>query len=232
VVDPAVSGYTLVFLQVVAPEKTRFGPGPSEESPMPMAALIVAAVVIVAILVAVAWSSARRQRSQGLERTDKLREQFGPEYERTVAEKGDTRSGEKELTARQERVSRFDIRHLTTDEGKGFSDEWQVVQASFVDDPSTAVHDADALVGRVMVARGYPVSDYEQRSADMSVDHSPALAHYRAAHDIALRDAQGQANTEDLRQAVISSHVFFSELVEESRQIETHPETPVLVAAQ
>ena len=199
---------------------------------MTIAVLIVAALVIVGIVIAVAWSSARRQRSQGLARSEQLREQFGPEYERTLAEKGDARSAEKELTARQERVSRFDIRHLTADEGKGFGDEWQVVQASFVDDPSAAVHDADALVGRVMVARGYPAGDYEQRSADMSVDHSPILAHYRAAHDIALRDAQGQANTEDLRQAVISSHVFFSELVEESKPIETHPETPVLVAAQ
>ena len=199
---------------------------------MPIEALVIAALVIVAILIAVAWSSARRQRSQGLTRSEKLREQFGSEYERTVAEKGDARSAERELTARQERVSHFDIRHLSEDEGKGFDDEWLVVQASFVDDPSAAVRDADTLVGRVMVARGYPVSDYEQRSADMSVDHSPVLAHNRAAHDIALRDAQGQANTEDLRQAVISSHVLFSELVEELRSGETDPQTPELVAAK
>jgi len=137
-----------------------------------------------------------------------------------------------ELTARQERVSQFEIRHLGADEGQRFSDEWQAVQASFVDDPSTAVHDADALVGRVMVARGYPVSDFEQRSADMSVDHSPALAHYRAAHETALRDAQGQANTEDLRQAVISSHVLFNDLVEQTQTVSTHEDAAVLVAAQ
>jgi hypothetical protein len=145
---------------------------------------------------------------------------------------GNARSAEDELTARQERVSQFDIRHLAAEEGQHFNDEWQVVQASFVDDPSAAVHDADALVGRVMAARGYPVSDYEQRSADMSVDHSPAMGHYRAAHDIALRDAQGQANTEDLRQAVISSHVMFSELAEEPREVEPHTDTAELVAAQ
>lgn len=199
---------------------------------MPGAAIVIAALVIVAILVVAVWSSARRQRSDGLKRTEKLREQFGAEYDRTLAEKGDARSAEEELMARQGRVSQFDIRHLAADEGQGFNDEWQVVQASFVDDPSTAVHDADALVGRVMVARGYPVSDFEQRSADMSVDHSQVLAHYRAAHDISLRDAQGQANTEDLRQAVISSHVLFSELVEEPSKVETPAETAVLVAAQ
>jgi FtsZ-interacting cell division protein ZipA len=195
-------------------------------------ALVIGAIVIVAILVVAAWSSARRHRSEGLQRSEKLREQFGPEYERTLVEKGDTRSTENELTARQERVSQFDIRHLAADEGQRFNDEWQVVQASFVDDPSTAVHDADALVGRVMAARGYPVSDFEQRSADMSVDHSPTLGHYRAAHDIALRDAQGQANTEDLRQAVISSHVLFSELVEEPPTVEGSPDIAVPVAAQ
>lgn len=199
---------------------------------MPTAALVIGAIVIVAILVVAAWSSARRHRSEGLQRSEKLREQFGPEYERTLVEKGDTRSAENELTARQERVSQFDIRHLAADEGQRFNDEWQVVQASFVDDPSTAVHDADALVGRVMAARGYPVSDFEQRSADMSVDHSPIMGHYRAAHDIALRDAQGQANTEDLRQAVISSRMLFSELVEEPRTVERSPDIAVPVAAQ
>jgi hypothetical protein len=199
---------------------------------MPTAALVIGAIVIVAILVVAAWSSARRHRSEGLQRSEKLREQFGPEYERTVAEKGDTRSAEDELTARQKRVSQLDIRPLAADERRRFNDEWQAVQASFVDDPSTAVHDADALVGRVMAARGYPVSDFEQRSADMSVDHSPIMGHYRAAHDIALRDAQGQANTEDLRQAVISSRMLFSELVEEPRTVEGSPDIAVPVAAQ
>ena len=218
---------------------------------MPGTALIVAAVVIVAILIAAVWISARRQRSDGLQRTEKLREQFGTEYDRTLAEKGDTRTAETELTARQDRVSAFDIRHLAADESQSFNDEWQVVKAGFVDDPSTAVRDADALVGRVMVARGYPVSDFEQRSADMSVDHSPTLAHYRAAHETALRDALGQADTEELRQAVISSHVLFGELVEtpttpvetpatavvepvtvEPETVEPSPETADLVAVR
>jgi FtsZ-interacting cell division protein ZipA len=199
---------------------------------MPAAALVIAAVVIVAILIVGLWSSARRQRSQGLARSEKLREQFGPEYDRTLAATGDAHRAEDELTARQERVSQFEIRHLGYEEGRRFNDEWQVVQAGFVDDPSTAVRDADALLGRVMAARGYPVSDFEQRSADMSVDHSPAMAHYRAAHETALRDAQGQADTEELRQAVISSHVLFNDLVETPHSGATTPEEKVLVAAQ
>jgi hypothetical protein len=198
---------------------------------VPIAALIVAVAVVAVILGVVAWSHARRMRSEGLQRSQNLREQFGSEYDRTVLELGDTRRAEAELTARRERVSGFDIRHLATDEGQRFNDEWQVVQASFVDDPATAVHDANALVGRVMEARGYPVGDFEQRSADMSVDHSPVLAHYRAAHEIALRDALGQANTEDLRQAVISSHLLFNDLVEQSPAVETPPENALPVAA-
>ena len=188
------------------------------------ATLIIVAVLIIAILIV--WWYSKRQRSA------KLQEKFGSEYERTVAEKGDTRKAEDELTDRQKRVSKLEIRPLAADERRRFNDEWQAVQARFVDDPSTAVQDADALVGRVMAARGYPVSDFEQRSADMSVDHSPTLGHYRAAHDIALRDAQGQANTEDLRQAVIGSHVLFRELVEEPPTVEGSPDVAVPVAAE
>jgi FtsZ-interacting cell division protein ZipA len=196
------------------------------------AALIIGAIVIVAILIVAAWSHSRRMRSDAQARSEKLQEQFGPEYARTVTEKGDTRSAEDELTSRQKRMAQFDIRPLAADEGQRFNDQWQAVQASFVDDPSAAVHDADALVGRVMVARGYPASDYEQRSADVSVDHPAVLAHYRAAHEIELRNAQGQANTEDLRQAVISSHVFFNEMVEEPRAVETQTDSAILVAAK
>ena len=101
------------------------------------------------------------------------------------------------------------------------------MQARFVDDPSTAVRDADALVGRVMEARGYPVGDFEQRSADVSVDHPTVVEHYRAAHDIALRHAQGQASTEDLRQAMVNYHALFTELLEEPQTGETRPDTSV-----
>jgi hypothetical protein len=202
---------------------------------MPIAALIIGAVVIVAIVIVAARLYATQQTRQRVEteqRSEQLRQRFGPEYDRTVAEKGDVRVAESELTARQKRVSEFDIRPLAADEGKSFNDEWQVMQATFVDDPSTAAHDADALIGRVMAARGYPESDYDQRSADVSVDHPAILDHYRAAHAIALRDADGQANTEDLRQAVLNSHALFTEMVEEPRTVETLAESDVLVAAR
>lgn len=186
---------------------------------MPDATLIIVTVVIIAILIAAVWWYSMRQRSE------KLRERFGPEYERTVAEKGDTRKAEDELTDRQKRVSQLDIRPLAADERGRFSDEWRAVQARFVDDPSSAVRDADALVGRVMEARGYPVGDFEQRSADVSVDHPTVLEHYRAAHEIALRHDQGQASTEDLRQAMVNYRALFAELLEEPRTVETRPDT-------
>jgi len=186
---------------------------------MPDATLIIVSVVIIAILIAAVWWYSMRQRSE------KLRERFGPEYERTVAEKGDTRRAENELTARQKRVSQLDIRPLAADERRRFNDEWRAVQARFVDDPSTAVGDADALVGRVMEARGYPVGDFEQRAADVSVDHPTVLEHYRAAHAVALRHAQGQASTEDLRQAMVNYRALFAELLEEPRTVEIPPDT-------
>jgi len=186
---------------------------------MPDATLIIVSVVIIAILIAAVWWYSMRQRSE------KLREKFGPEYGRTVAEKGDTRKAEDELTDRQKRVSKLEIRPLAVDERRRFNDEWRAVQARFVDDPSAAVRDADTLVGRVMEARGYPVGDFEQRSADVSVDHPTVLEHYRAAHEIALRHAQGQASTEDLRQAMVNYRALVAELLEEPPTVGTRPDT-------
>ena len=183
------------------------------------ATLIIVAVVIIAILVAAVWWYSTRQRSA------KLQEKFGPEYARTVAEKGDTRKAEDELTDRQKRVSKLEIRPLAADERRRFNDEWRAAQARFVDDPSAAVGDADTLVGRVMEARGYPVGDFEQRAADVSVDHPTVLEHYRAAHAVALRHAQGQASTEDLRQAMVNYRALFAELLEEPTTVSTPPIT-------
>jgi FtsZ-interacting cell division protein ZipA len=183
------------------------------------ATLIIVAVVIIAILIVAVWWYSMRQRSA------KLQEKFGSEYERTVAEKGDTRKAEDELTDRQKRVSKLEIRPLAADERRRFNDEWQAVQARFVDDPSAAVRDADTLVGRVMEARGYPVGDFEQRAADVSVDHPAVLEHYRAAHAIALRHAQGQASTEDLRQAMVHYRALCAELLEEPPTVSTPPVT-------
>jgi FtsZ-interacting cell division protein ZipA len=183
------------------------------------ATLIIVAVVIIAILLVAVWWYSTRQRSA------KLQEKFGSEYERTVAEKGDTRKAEAELTDRQKRVSKLEIRPLAADERRRFNDEWRAVQARFVDDPSAAVRDADTLVGRVMEARGYPVGDFEQRAADVSVDHPAVLEHYREAHVIALRHAQGQASTEDLRQAMVHYRALCAELLEEPPTVSTPPIT-------
>jgi FtsZ-interacting cell division protein ZipA len=183
------------------------------------ATLIIVAVVIIAILIVAVWWYSMRQRSA------KLQEKFGSEYERTVAEKGDTRKAEDELRDRQKRVSKLEIRPLAADERRRFNDEWRAVQARFVDDPSAAVRDADTLVGRVMEARGYPVGDFEQRAADVSVDHPSVLEHYRAAHAVALRHAQGQASTEDLRQAMVHYRALCAELLEEPPTVSTPPIT-------
>jgi len=121
---------------------------------MSTAAFIVAAVVIVAILIVAAWLYSTRQRSHTNQRSQQLRDQFGSEYDRTVTEKGDSRSAEKELTARQKRVSQLTIRPIAADEGVRFSDEWRAAQGNFVDDPSAALRDADALVGRSWTPEG------------------------------------------------------------------------------
>jgi hypothetical protein len=189
--------------------------------------LIGGAILIVALLIAAAWLLTKGQRSRGRQKTAKLREQFGSEYDRTLAKTGSRQRAEAELTARQERVSQLSIRPLAAHEGVQFNDEWQAVQVGFVDDPSVAVRNADALVGRVMDARGYPEGDFEQRFDDVSVDHNSNLGEYRAAHEIKLRHEQGQANTEDLRQAVVSDHALFIELIEEQATVEPVPDPAV-----
>ena len=179
-------------------------------------AIIVVAIIMI-LLVALLWYSRRLRSVQ-------LQKQFGPEYQRAVAEKGGTRKAEDDLAARQKRVAKLEIRPLAADERQRFTDEWRAVQARFVDDPSTAVRDADALVARVMETRGYPVGDFEQRAADVSVDYPTVVEHYRAAHAIALRHAQSQVSTEELRQALVAYRALFAELLEEPRTAETSHE--------
>jgi hypothetical protein len=168
-------------------------------------AIIIAVAVIVVLIIA--WMVIRRQR------TAKLRTHFGAEYERTVREVGPQRA-ESDLLEREKRVKRFSLRPLTAEERERFVNEWRDVQSRFVDDPRGAVSDADVLLDRLMQARGYPKSEFEQRAADVSVGHPRAVDSYRAAHQIALRQRQGQANTEDLRNAVIYYRSLFDDLLE------------------
>lgn len=172
-------------------------------------ALIIALAVIVFAGIA-AWLFLRKRR------TEKLRTQFGgAEYDRAVKEDGSKRHAEAGLKERNERVESLPIRPLAPGDRVRFVDSWRRIQARFVDGPGGAVTEADQLLGDVMSTRGYPVSDFEQRAADISVDHPLVLANYRTAHEIAGRQTQGKANTEDLRQAMIHYRTLFEELVGE-----------------
>jgi FtsZ-interacting cell division protein ZipA len=167
-------------------------------------------VIIVAVLVAliVVWSMARRRRTQ------RLTEQYGPEDQRAVESAGDQRAAERELDARRERVQGYEIRALSSDERDRYSASWKETQAHFVDDPSGAISQADVLVQEVMQARGYPMVDFEQRAADISVDHPHVVEEYRAAHDVAERHATGSVETEELRQAMVHYRTLFEDLLE------------------
>ena len=172
-----------------------------------MTAIIVAVVVLAAIAGAVVLL--RQQRSTH------LRRQFGTEYERAVEDTGARHRAETILREREKRVQRFDIHPLSADQRTGFTDQWRRVQAEFVDDPRAAVTHADDVLGEVMEARGYPVTDFDQRSADLSVEHPSVVENYRAAHAIAERHERGDAGTEDLRQAMIHYRTLFDDLVDE-----------------
>src|ERR1044071_8810409 len=149
-------------------------------------------------------------------RTKKLHTQFGgAEYDRAVVEGGSRRQAEAGLKERTERVEGLQIRELAPGDRARFVASWSRVQMRFVDGPGGAVTEADRLLGDVMSTRGYPVSNFEQRAADISVDHPRVLESYRTAHEIALRQTRGDANTEDLRQAMVHYRTLFEELVSE-----------------
>jgi hypothetical protein len=168
--------------------------------------LILIAGLIVAVGVAL-WIYSRKNRTQN------LRSKFGPEYERALAEHRDRGHAESELEKREKRVAAFHIQPLRPDDRLRFAEEWKRKQSLFVDDPRTAVNHADALVQDVMRERGYPVGDFEQNAADLSVEHPQVVEHYRIAHEIAVRDSRSPASTEDLRRAMVSYHALFDDLL-------------------
>jgi hypothetical protein len=184
---------------------------------------IVAAAVVVAVLV-IAVVVMRRQRSV------RLRQRFGPEYERTVRDAGDVRKAEAALHARAVRVERLHIRPLTSEDAHRFAERWRFVQAEFVDDPRGAMGGADRLIGEVMRARGYPVGEFEQRVEDISVDHPNVVMNYRAARAIADAHARGEATTEDLRQAMVHYRALYADLLGQT-PAETAPVVERTVAA-
>ena len=180
--------------------------------------IVIAAVVVIAI-VAIVAIVARQQR-----RRAELKDSFGPEYEREVAREGDVSRGESDLMARRERLNKLDIRPLSPSSRDAYTRNWEQTQARFVDDPAGTLGQADALIIAVMQERGYPMDDFEQRAADISVDHPDVVQHYRSAHDISTRvgdDRDGSVgsgvsnvSTEDMRQGFVHYRALFAELLE------------------
>jgi len=180
---------------------------------------LIIALAVVCVLGITAFVLDRKRR------TKRLRAQFGgAEYDRAVQQGGNRRHAEARLEERTQRVEGFHVRPLAAGDRARFIESWRGVQARFVDGPAGAVTEADQLLGDVMSTRGYPVSNFEQRAADISVDHPLVLENYRTAHGIALRQTDGQASTEDLRQAMVHYRTLFEELVSE-------PEMPLAKAA-
>lgn len=169
--------------------------------------VIVLVVIVLIAIVVIALLLIRKRKS------DRLKQQFGPEYDRTVKEHGSQRA-EALLAEREQRVKHFSIHPLNRDERERYALEWTQVQRKFVDDPSLAVAEADKLVTTVMAARGYPMGDFEQRAEDISVNYPGVVQNYRAARTIALRRDKGQATTEDLRQALVHYRSLFDELLD------------------
>jgi hypothetical protein len=176
-------------------------------------ALVAAVIVIIAVL---AWLYVRKRRST----TQDLRQKFGPEYDRAVLTHGSERKAQSKLEDREKRVEKLNIRDVDPTEHERFSKRWEAVQSRFVDSPKGAVAEADDLVSSVMKARGYPVSDFDQRAADISVDHPRVVENYRSAHGIALRVGKDAATTEDLRTAMIHYRSLFEELAQVPAPVE------------
>jgi len=189
----------------------------------PVQIALIVAVIVVIVGALVAFYLQRR-------RTEKLRQHFGPEYDRAVAEGGNRRRAESTLVDRTERVKKFHLRPLSAEDRGRYTEQWDRVQAHFVDAPAGAVAEADQLIGDLMATCGYPMGDFDQRAADISVEHPIVTQNYRAAHEIALRQGKGQASTEDLRRAMIHYRALFEDLVSQPKDT-TVVERKTVVAA-
>ncbi|PWU10105.1 MAG: hypothetical protein C5B51_05105 [Terriglobia bacterium] len=167
--------------------------------------ILIVAVVVVA---GVVWYLLRQQRSK------KLRSHFGPEYDHALRQYGDRQKAEDALLARQNRIEKIHVHPLSAHERERFGEQWHLVQSRFVDDPAGSIREADRLVCDVMIARGYPMVEFERRAEDLSVDHPQVVRNFRSAHAIAQRHEKGEASTEDLRQALVYYRDLFDELLE------------------
>jgi len=173
--------------------------------------LIVLVAVLILILAIAAVLYVRKRKIT----TAALREKFGPEYQRAVLVHGSERKAETTLADREKRVEKnLSLRDLDPMERERYLEEWKYVQSRFVDSPKDAIAEADDLVSALMNTRGYPISDFDQRAADISVDHPRVVENYRSAHEIALRVGKDEANTEDPRTVMVHYHSLFDELVQ------------------
>jgi hypothetical protein len=164
--------------------------------------IIISLVLAAAVIVLAAMLFTQRRRS------GQLQQRFGPEYDRSMSRYGSQKEAEEELIARERRVNRFKIVPLSREDAARFSEDWRAVQNCFVDDPKAAVEDADRKVRELMQRRGYPMGDFEQRAADLSVHHAEVVEHYRAAHQIAVRNQGGNSTTEDLKRPSFTTAPF------------------------
>jgi hypothetical protein len=183
---------------------------------MPTWARIVIIVAVIVVAAAVAYTTWRKRR------TTRLQEGYGPEYARALADAPSRREAEADLLEREQRHEELELKPLARETRARYLREWEAVQARFVDDPEGAIGDADGLIQQVMAERGYPIEDFEQRAADLSVEHGGVVEHYRAAHVISRRSIHGEASTEDQRQAIVHYRALFEDLLEtEPRRVES-----------
>jgi hypothetical protein len=171
--------------------------------------ITIGVALLIIILIGVALYVQRRRK-----RTSELRQRFGAEYERTVREHGSVNKAQAKLEDREARVEKLNIRALGATERERFVADWQSVQSHFVDRPKNAVTEADQLISSLMQARGYPLADFDQRAADISVNHPRLMQDYRSAHGVATRAGSNGTSTEDLRTAMLQYRTLFDELVE------------------
>lgn len=181
---------------------------------------VISLIIVTALLIGGLFGVVLGRR----QRTKRLQEKFGPEYEHTLSELGDQRQAEHELAARLDHVKALKIRPLAVSEIDDFTAQWQETQAEFVDDPLGATQQADRLIRDVMEAKGYPVEDFEQQVADISVDYPDLVMDYRGLHLIAVKDRKENVSTEEMRQAMVHGRVLFENLMEQVENIEATEE--------
>jgi hypothetical protein len=183
---------------------------------MNLMVIAVVATLIIAALAMLGWMYLRKRRSASAN----LRKKFGPEYDRAVKVHGSERKAEAQLEDREKRVEQLNLHDLDPMEHERFSKRWEAVQSRFIDSPKGALTEADDLVSSLMKARGYPVSDFDQRAADISVDHPRVMENYRSAHEIVVRVGKDEATTEELRTAMIHYRSLFEELAQVPLNVE------------